>query len=481
MRRFLSSLGDKLAHALGGWDAVPRDGHARAEYAVEEALRAGTQVTLAYLNVQDFRSAVRRFGADGADGLLRALGQRLASAFGHHAVQRLPGDEFLLVLPGADPASTLRELASLVAVPFARPGGSVSLASAIGVAASPQDGTSFRELFGQAECGMLAARAERAPRRGAGAQGAGAREDEPEEEALRTALARNEFVLHYQPQVDLRTGAITGAEALVRWAHPERGLLAPAEFIAAAERTGMIVPIGDWVIREACRQAARWRADGCERLVVAVNLSARQFEDGTLVRTVREALDSAGLPPSGLELELTETILIHDTDNVLAQIRQLKDMGLALSLDDFGTGYSSLSYLKKFSVDKIKIDRSFVSGLDNNPNDAAIVRAIIHIARSLGLSTIAEGVEDGHTLGCLQLLHCDEVQGYYFSPPMCAAAFGNMLAVLARYDWAHERPIDSMYCSVIDDPLKSSKLPADAAVQTRDGDRRCDGDRRSTA
>jgi diguanylate cyclase (GGDEF)-like protein len=443
----------------------------------QQMLDIGHAFTLVYLNVERFRSVTRSCGPDRADRLLGGLGKRFAAAFGASAVARLPGDEFLLLFRGEaqdiDVDLALRELARLVALPFAWPGGGVTLSAAIGTASAPRDGDSFQQVFDRAEQAMLRTRTAKSR----ATQHAGAT---PEKEALRTALERNEFVLHYQPQVDLATGAVIGAEALVRWAHPERGLLAPGHFIEAAERTGMIVPIGRWVLQEACRQAASWRAAGYDVRLVAVNLSACQFESGALGEAVQDALDGAGLPPSCLELELTENILIRDTDNVLQQIRQLKHMGLTLSLDDFGTGYSSLSYLKKFAVDKIKIDRSFVSGLGKDPSDVAIVRAIVEIARSLGLRTVAEGVEDARTLDYLRVLSCDEVQGYYFAPPLAPSAFEKMLTLLSRYPgWSRHGRLPPVYCSSTNDPLKSGHQPLDIAAHNFNGSRRCDSDRRS--
>lgn len=245
---------------------------------------------------------------------------------------------------------------------------------------------------------------------------------------LRRALERGEFVLHYQPQILLNSGAVIGAEALIRWNHPDLGLVPPMRFIPIAEASGLIVPIGEWVLREACRQAKAWQLAGLPELVMAVNLSAVQFKRGNLYQSVTSALCDSGLDPSFLELELTESILIRDTQNVLATVRQLKLLGLNLSIDDFGTGYSSLSYLKRFKVDKLKIDQSFVRDLDSDPEDAAIVRAIIQMAKSLNLRTIAEGVENAHIVNQLRVFHCDEVQGYHFARPMTAEAFANYLA-----------------------------------------------------
>jgi EAL domain-containing protein (putative c-di-GMP-specific phosphodiesterase class I) len=240
---------------------------------------------------------------------------------------------------------------------------------------------------------------------------------------LRQAIERNEFVLHYQPQVDLTTNRIFGAEALLRWQSPEMGLMAPGRFISVAEESGLIVPIGAWVIKEACRQVAAWRKTGLPELTVAVNLSALQFLQGDLEKTVKDALEASGLEPHCLELELTESILIQDTEAILATVKRLAALGVQLSIDDFGTGYSSMSYLKRFSVDKLKIDQSFVRDLATDPDDAAIVRAIIQMAQSMGLKTIAEGVETEEILQLLRGLHCDEAQGYHFARPLPAADF----------------------------------------------------------
>jgi EAL domain-containing protein (putative c-di-GMP-specific phosphodiesterase class I) len=241
---------------------------------------------------------------------------------------------------------------------------------------------------------------------------------------LRRALDCGQFVLYFQPQIEIASGSLIGAEALIRWIHPEHGLILPGRFIPVAEENGLIVPLGEWVLRNACCAARRWQEEaGMPGLVVAVNLSALQFKRGDIERSVTRALQESGLDPSQLELELTESILIQDTEKVLATVMRLKHMGVRLSIDDFGTGYSSLSYLKRFKVDKLKIDQSFIRDLATDSESAAIVRAIIQMARSLGLRTIAEGVEDRQALELLRLYRCDEAQGYFFSPPVPAADF----------------------------------------------------------
>jgi len=249
---------------------------------------------------------------------------------------------------------------------------------------------------------------------------------------LRQALERDEFVLYFQPQIDLMTRQVIGAEALIRWNHPKLGLVPPGRFIPVAEDSWLIVPIGEWVLREACLEAARWRRSGLPDLVVAANLSAVQFRRGNLEQVVASALADSGLPPHLLELELTESILIRNTESVLATVQRLKALGVHLSIDDFGTGYSSLAYLKRFAVDKVKIDQSFVQDLENNPGNAAIVQAIIQMAQSLGLKTIAEGVEAPWLLDYLLEQRCDEAQGYHIGRPMPAAEFVSYMQRVPR-------------------------------------------------
>jgi len=240
---------------------------------------------------------------------------------------------------------------------------------------------------------------------------------------LRNAVKQQEFILYYQPQVDIASGRIIGAEALVRWQHPEMGLISPGKFIPLVERSGLIIPLGEWILYEACRQAVVWQKSGLPDLAVAVNLSAIQFKRGNLLDTVADALKQSGLPAHCLELELTESILLQDIDVTLKMLQELKRMGVKLSIDDFGTGYSSLSYLKQLAVDKIKIDQSFVRDLTNDQDDGAIVKAIIQLGHTLQLTVIAEGVETGEQLAFLRNNGCDEIQGYLFSCPVPAAQF----------------------------------------------------------
>ena len=240
-------------------------------------------------------------------------------------------------------------------------------------------------------------------------------------EALRDALECEEFVLHYQPQIDLRTGRLVGVEALVRWQRPEVGLVMPGAFIDVAEESGLIVPLGRWVLVEACRQAAAWRAAGWPDLVVAVNICAVQFRRGSLGAEVLAILEETGLPPAGLELELTESLLLEGQEEVLATVAQWQARGIQLAIDDFGTGYSSLAYLKRFAVDKVKIDRSFIVGMAEDDAARAIVQAIIDLAGGLKRRTLAEGVEEASLASQLRAMGCDEAQGYLYARPLAAA------------------------------------------------------------
>jgi EAL domain-containing protein (putative c-di-GMP-specific phosphodiesterase class I) len=248
------------------------------------------------------------------------------------------------------------------------------------------------------------------------------------ENDLHRALERGEFELHYQPRVTVASGAACGIEALIRWRHPERGLIPPGQFIPVAEETGLVVPIGEWVIREACRQGTVWCAAGLPRLPIAVNLSPRQFRQAGLVETVARCLGEHGWPGNLLELEITEGVLMQQTADTLNILEALNRLGVSLAIDDFGTGYSSLSYLKRFPVDFLKIDQSFVRDITVDPDDAAIVTAIIGMSHSLGLTVVAEGVENASQLAFIRDAGCDEAQGDYFSRPMPADQLAAWLA-----------------------------------------------------
>ena len=319
----------------------------------------------------------------------------------------------------------LGELQNSFREPFRIDETEMAISVSVGVTMYPEDGADFGTLLRKADMAMY--RAKDAGRNSYRFFNEEMNDAVIEQATLHAGLRRGleagQFALYYQPQIEVATGRLVGAEALIRWNHPDLGLVSPARFIPVAEETGLIVEIGDWVLREACREAARWIALGLPELRVAVNLSALQFKRGDIEKSVAGAIETSGIEPYMLELELTESILISDTENILSTVKRLKSMGVRLSIDDFGTGYSSLSYLKRFEVDKLKIDQSFIRDLATDPEDAAIVRAIIQMARSLGLRTVAEGVENQDVLDHLRLFHCDETQGYFHARPLPAADF----------------------------------------------------------
>jgi EAL domain-containing protein (putative c-di-GMP-specific phosphodiesterase class I) len=258
------------------------------------------------------------------------------------------------------------------------------------------------------------------------------------EHRLRGALARAQFLLHYQPRIDMSTGRIGGAEALLRWRVPQRGLVAPDRFIGVAEDTGLIVPIGRWVLHTACQQARLWQEAGLPPIVVSVNVSPRQFREGSIVDTIAEALAAQRLAACYLQIELTEGLAMHGAEKYVHMLGQIKKLGVQIAVDDFGTGYSSLSYLKRFPIDQLKVDRSFVTDLATDPDDAVIVQAIIALGHKLGLRVVAEGVETEEQLDYLRRSGCDEMQGYLFGAPMIASEFA---ALLAREDERQPRAL----------------------------------------
>lgn len=402
----------------------------RVEQAIATAKRDKHKIALLFMDLDNFKSINDSLGHASGDSLLEIISHRLRESIrGTDTVSRFGGDEFLVVLSGITTSDAVAEVCAKILEDITKPakidGHELSTSCSIGVTVYPDDGDDFDTLLRKADSAMYYAKDAKGNtyRFFDGKMNADAIELVGLRNGLRIALERNEFVLHYQPQIDLSSGAVIGAEALIRWRHPELGLLPPGKFIALAEESGLIVPIGEWALREACRQAMAWRKQGLPDLVMAVNLSAIQFRRGNLEETVISALKDSGLDPQFLELELTESILIGDTENVLQTVQRLKMLGIKLSLDDFGTGYSSLSYLKRFAVDKVKIDQSFISDMDKNPSDAAIVRAIIQMSKSLGLRTIAEGIEEAYLVKYLQIYHCDEAQGYYYSRPISSDDF----------------------------------------------------------
>ena len=400
---------------------------------VAQAQRHQRHLAVLYLDLDHFKHINDCGGHPLGDQLLRDLGQRLSRHLrAKDTLCRLGGDEFMLVLTEVDGDQGLADLVSLCerllalyAEPFDLDGHQVYVSLSMGVALYPWDGTDSETLMRNADTALYAAkRAGRQTFRFFEAR----MNDEltrfiQTRDALRLALERQEFVLHYQPRIELHSGRMVGVEALVRWQRPGVGLVMPGDFIDVAEESGLIIPLGTWVLREACRQAVAWRQAGWPDLVMAVNLSTVQFRRGGIEAEVLAALEASGLPAAALELELTESLLLECAAEVLATVAAWKTMGIQLAIDDFGTGYSSLAYLKRFQVDKLKIDRSFINGMAEHDQDRAIVQAIIDMASALDLGTIAEGVEDALQASQLQFMGCDEAQGYLYARPMAVEEF----------------------------------------------------------
>ena len=395
----------------------------------------GEQIAIMCLDLDRFKAVNDMLGHPIGDKLLIAVAERLRSCVRHgDVVARMGGDEFAITQVGApQPAGATglgHRIIDVLGAPYEIDGNQVSIGVSIGVAVAPFDGDNAVQLLKNADLALY-----RAKEDGRGVM----RFYEPVMDAdmlarraleseLRQALIQGDFELFYQPLIDLSTNEISGLEALIRWNHTERGLVAPSDFVPFAEEIGLIVPIGDWVLTRACLDAASWSVP----VSVAVNLSPAQFKNGHLTASVIEALDTAGLKPSRLELEITESVLLQNTEHTIEVLRELRELGVRISMDDFGTGYSPLSYIRRFPFDKIKIDQAFVSDLDNDADAIAIIRAIADLGGSLGIRTTGEGVETEEQLRTLRRQGCTEVQGYLFSPPRPAADIEELLIGLSK-------------------------------------------------
>ena len=396
-------------------------------HAIGPGAASEARAVLLELDLDNFKAINDSLGHEAGDALLREVARRLTACVRDtDVVSRQGGDEFYVFMPqlqhADDMALQASALMEVLQEPVMLQGQEVAISASAGLAIYPDDGRDLDTLRKKAEVAMY--QAKQAGRSTYRFFDAAMNSEASEHLSLRNGLhraqERGELMLHYQPQIDLVRGAVVGVEALLRWQHPERGFIPPARFIPVAEDSGLIVPIGVWVLREACRQAMEWQRMGLPAMTMAVNLSAVQFKRGDVEPSVLRALEESGLDPRLLELELTESILIQNAEGVLASLRRLKQIGVKLSIDDFGTGYSSLSYLKRFDIDKLKIDQSFVRELCTNPDDAAIVRAVVQMAHSLSLTTIAEGVETAEMAQALLAYGCDEAQGYHYGRPMPA-------------------------------------------------------------
>jgi diguanylate cyclase (GGDEF)-like protein len=414
----------------------------------ERVARAGRQVrqhggsfALLLIDLDRFHRINDSLGHAAGDRVLADVAQRIGRCLrSEDLLARVGGDQFALLVDGADATvaeAAARRVLEAVAVPFRHDGAPFSLTCSIGGALCPQHGDSADALLRHAESAIHAAKdGGRAGYRLHGERrGGGHRDDIRLDHAMRQALTAGRFRLHYQPQVAAEDGRLVGAEALLRWRDPALGEVPPARFIPVAEASGFVVALGDWVLERAVRQAAAWQAAG-RSVPVAVNVSALQFRQPDFVERVAAALAASRLPPPALELELTESILVHDADDVLVRLRSLAGLGVRLAIDDFGTGYSSLAYLKRFPIGKLKIDRSFVQGLPGADSDAAIVVAILQMASALGLRVIAEGVETAAQRDFLRRHGCQELQGFLYAPALDRCSFEQRLAE----DWGGEAP-----------------------------------------
>ena len=423
----------------------------RLDQTVAQARRSGQPAAVLFLDLDLFKLVNDTLGHAIGDELLKQVASRLGECIrSGDTVGRLGGDEFSVILSNLgkpeDASLVAQKIIDALSKPYSLGGHERFVTASIGITLYPADAADSEMLIMNADTAMYRAKElgrnnyqfftqkmnERAMQR------------MRMEASMREALERGEFLLHYQPKVEIASGAICGIEALLRWAHPERGLVSPADFIPVLEETGLIIPVGDWVTREACRQIRAWQQTGLKVLPVAVNLSARQFQQKGLEAGVRGILRDTGADPSLLQFEITESLLMNDPEGASRTLHGLKEAGVKLSVDDFGTGYSSLAYLKRFPLDTLKIDRAFIKDIVTDPDDAAITLAVISLAHSLKLKVVAEGVETEAQLNLLALHSCDEMQGYYFSRPVAAAELEAMLREGPRLtrtqNWALAKP-----------------------------------------
>ncbi|MGZ8927561.1 MAG: putative bifunctional diguanylate cyclase/phosphodiesterase [Methylobacter sp.] len=406
----------------------------RLSQAIELAHRHGRQLAVMFMDLDRFKHINDSLGHAVGDQLLQSVAQRLVDCVRHSdTISRQGGDEFVLLLPtikqAEDAALCAQKMLAELALPHCIDQHDLHISVSIGISIYPGDGHDAETLIKSADTAMYYAKENgrntykffetdlnvRAVQR------------HSIEAGLRRALEHQEFVLHYQPKINLHSGAIIGVEALIRWQHPERGLVPPGQFVPIAEDCGLILPIDRWVLREACLQAQAWRQAGLPRIIVAVNTSALDFGARDFIENICATLDDTGLEPHYLELELTESVLMKDAESSDSLLHALSDLGVKLAIDDFGTGYSSLSYLRQFPIDTMKIDQSFVKQITNNADNGTLVSAMINMGKCLKLRVIAEGVETPEQYAFLLAHHCDEGQGYYFGRPIVAEVLATLL------------------------------------------------------
>ena len=406
----------------------------RLQQSIMTAALYGTRLAVIFVDLDRFKYINDSLGHHVGDQLLCEMSRRLSSCVREgDTVSRLGGDEFVLLLNGLGDvdavASLMERLLDEITLPWITQSGQFDVTSSIGIALYPDDGGDAQTLLKHADSAMY--RAKELGRNNfqffTEELNAMMTERLELETGLRRALERNQFCLYYQPRVDIRTGAITGAEALLRWRVSDQEMMQPGKFIPVAEETGLIVPIGEWALREACQQNLAWQQAGLSPLVVAVNVSLRQFQRDDFLQTVSSVLQQTGLAAAALELEVTESSVMHNAERLIDMLSNIRALGVHISVDDFGTGYSSLSYLKRFPVDRLKIDRSFVQDILVDKDSEAIVRTIIALGHNLGLKLVAEGVESAEQVAYLLANGCDELQGFYYGRPMPAHEFELLL------------------------------------------------------
>jgi len=406
----------------------------RVNQAIAMAPRHHKRVAVLFLDLDGFKHINDSLGHPTGDKLLQSIAKRLVECVrASDTVSRQGGDEFVVLLSeverSEDTAITARRMLQAVAEAHSIDHHDLHVTTSIGVSVFPDDGLDAETLIKNADTAMYQAKenGRQSYKFFKPAMNVRAVERQAIEESLRRALERQEFAVHYQPKVSLKTGEITGAEALLRWTHPVRGPIPPGQFIPIAEDCGLIRPIGNWILREACRQARAWLDAGLPLASMAVNISAVQFRNENFLQGVFSTLEETGLDPKYLELELTESVLMKHAESTEVILKTLRARGVQLAVDDFGTGYSSLSYLRRFAIDALKIDQSFVRQITTTPSETTIVTAVISMGRSLNLRVVAEGVETTEELAFLQAHQCDQAQGYYFSRPVAAPQFADLL------------------------------------------------------
>jgi diguanylate cyclase (GGDEF)-like protein len=426
---------------------------------IQGSERTGESVFVIMLNLDRFKQLNDALGRHVGDQVLRTLARRLVDEFAHQCtIARVGADNFGLagaLVDGVDLRALCEQIVKLLDEPFNVDGKSLTVLARLGVSICPADASGAESLFKNAEAALKHTKALKVRYSFYSFEfNARIAEKMEMESMLQSALEKNQFVLHYQPKVDLHTGEIMGAEALIRWQHPERGMISPMDFIPLAEETGLIVPIGEWVIRTVCAQQAAWRRAAVPIFPVALNLSALQFRDGNLLYVLSKALADHDIVASAVELELTESLVMQNPEAAGEAMRAFRNLGFKLSLDDFGTGYSSLAHLKRFPFNTVKIDRAFVTDITQNPEDAAIASAVIGMAHSLSMNVIAEGVETEAQMKFLRARHCDQMQGYFFSRAIPADDFGSMLRDGKLLELGHDSDREQQSLLIVDDDKK---------------------------